>query len=105
MRLIADVPLGAFLSGGADSSTIVALMARFSSGPVKTFSIGFRQKDFDETPYARLVAQKFGTEHHELILEPDVVSSVDFLVILWKSRLGMRRRFRRITCRAWRGNT
>ena len=79
MRLIADVPLGAFLSGGADSSTIVALMARFSSRPVKTFSIGFRQKDFDETPYARLVAQKFATEHHELILEPDVVSSVDTL--------------------------
>ncbi|MGA7220681.1 MAG: asparagine synthase (glutamine-hydrolyzing) [Candidatus Sulfotelmatobacter sp.] len=79
MRLIADVPLGAFLSGGADSSTIVALMARFSSRPVKTFSIGFRQKDFDETPYARMVAQKFDTEHHELILEPDVVSSVDTL--------------------------
>jgi asparagine synthase (glutamine-hydrolysing) len=79
MRLIADVPLGAFLSGGADSSTIVALMARFSSRPVKTFSIGFRQKDFDETPYARLVAQKFRTEHHELILEPDVVNSVETL--------------------------
>ena len=79
MRLIADVPLGAFLSGGADSSTIVALMARSSSRPVKTFSIGFRQKDFDETPYARLVAQKFGAEHHELILEPDVVSSVETL--------------------------
>jgi asparagine synthase (glutamine-hydrolysing) len=77
MRLIADVPLGAFLSGGADSSTIVALMARFSSRPVKTFSIGFRQKDFDETSYARLVAEKFGTEHHELILEPDVVGSVE----------------------------
>jgi len=79
MRLIADVPLGAFLSGGADSSTIVALMARFTSKPVKTFSIGFRQKDFDETPHARLVAQKFGTEHHELILEPDVVDSVETL--------------------------
>jgi asparagine synthase (glutamine-hydrolysing) len=79
MRLLADVPLGAFLSGGADSSTIVALMARFSARPVKTFSIGFRQKDFDETPYARLVAQKFGTEHHELILEPDVLSSVETL--------------------------
>jgi asparagine synthase (glutamine-hydrolysing) len=79
MRLIADVPLGAFLSGGADSSTIVALMARFSSRPVKTFSIGFRQKDFDETSYARLVAEKFGTEHHELILEPDVVGSVEMI--------------------------
>jgi len=77
MRLIADVPLGAFLSGGADSSTIVALMARSSSRPVKTFSIGFRQQDFDETPYARLVSQRFGAEHHELILEPDVVSSVE----------------------------
>lgn len=79
MRLIADVPLGAFLSGGADSSTIVALMARSSSRPVKTFSIGFRHEDFDETPYARLVAQKFETEHHELILEPNVVDSVDTL--------------------------
>lgn len=79
MRLIADVPLGAFLSGGADSSTIVALMARYTSKPVKTFSIGFRQKDFDETPHARLVAQKFGTEHHELILEPDVLDSVETL--------------------------
>jgi asparagine synthase (glutamine-hydrolysing) len=77
MRLIADVPLGAFLSGGADSSTIVALMARFSPRPVKTFSIGFKKKDFDETPYARLVAQKFATEHHELILEPDVMNSVE----------------------------
>ncbi len=79
MRLIADVPLGAFLSGGTDSSTIVALMASVSPTPVKTFSIGFRHADFNEIPYARLVAERFGTEHHELILEPDVVETVQSL--------------------------
>lgn len=79
IRLIADVPLGALLSGGIDSSTITALMARESSSPVKTFSIGFRHADFNEAPYARMVAEKFGTEHHELMLEPDVVDSVETL--------------------------
>lgn len=79
IRLISDVPLGAFLSGGTDSSTIVALMARASSKPVKTFSIGFTKDDFDETRYARMVAEKFGTEHHEMILEPDVVQTVEHL--------------------------
>lgn len=77
MRLIADVPLGAFLSGGADSSTVVAMMARTSSKPIQTFSVGFGQGDFDEAPYARLVAQRFSTEHHQLVLDPDVVSTVD----------------------------
>jgi asparagine synthase (glutamine-hydrolysing) len=79
IRLISDVPLGAMLSGGTDSSTVVALMARASSKPVKTFAIGFKQADFDESQYARIVAEKFATDHHELILEPDVVGTIEKL--------------------------
>jgi asparagine synthase (glutamine-hydrolysing) len=79
IRLISDVPLGALLSGGTDSSTVVALMARASSKPVKTFAIGFKHSDFDESKYARLVAEKFATDHHELLLEPDVVGTVEKL--------------------------
>ena len=80
LRLISDVPLGAFLSGGIDSSTVVALMAGLSETPVKTFSIGFDEKEYDELPYARLVAHRYGTEHHEFVVRPDAVEIFPRLV-------------------------
>ena len=68
LRMLADVPLGAHLSGGIDSSIIVALMAEMSSQPVETFSVGFEETSFSELPYARLVAERYATHHHEFIL-------------------------------------
>ena len=80
VRMVSDVPLGAFLSGGVDSSLIVAMMAKHSSQPVKTFAVGFSGKDFSELPYARLVAQRYGTDHHEIVVEPDMASIIPELV-------------------------
>ncbi len=80
LRLISDVPLGAFLSGGVDSASVVASMARASSRPVKTFTIGFQDGRYDERRYARAVAERFGTEHHEHVVEPDAVSVLPKLV-------------------------
>lgn len=80
IRLISEVPLGAFLSGGVDSSTIVAMMSQCSNTPVKTFSIGFKEDSFDELKYARIAAKQFGTDHHEFIVTPDLFDLVDELV-------------------------
>src|SRR6202158_533370 len=80
LRMIAAVPLGPFLSGGVYSSAVVAMMARAGAGPVKTFSIGFPAKEYDETRYARLVAERYGTEHEEFIVEPDAVAILPRLV-------------------------
>ncbi|CAN5854369.1 amidotransferase 1, exosortase A system-associated [soil metagenome] len=80
VRLISEVPLGAFLSGGVDSSAIVATMSQILEQPVKTFSIGFNEDSFDELKFARIAAKHFNTEHHEFIVTPDLVEIVDDLV-------------------------
>jgi asparagine synthase (glutamine-hydrolysing) len=80
IRLMSDVPLGAFLSGGVDSSCIVGLMSSMMSQPVKTFSIGFEEDDYSELPYARQVAKHFGTEHYEFVVRPDLTSVLPELV-------------------------
>jgi asparagine synthase (glutamine-hydrolysing) len=79
-RLVSDVPFGAFLSGGLDSSVVAALMARNLGTPVKTFTIGFQETIYDETVDARRVARHIDAEHHELIVDPDAVSLLDDLV-------------------------
>lgn len=79
-HLISDVPLGVFLSGGIDSSSLVALMRKVSSQRIRTFSIGFKEQSYNELAYASAVAKKFGTEHHELIVSPNIADLLPDLV-------------------------
>jgi asparagine synthase (glutamine-hydrolysing) len=80
IRLISDVPVGAFLSGGIDSTSVVASMALQSPQPVKTFSIGFEEPGFNELSLAEVLSKKYGTEHHQLVVRPDSVDLVSKLV-------------------------
>jgi asparagine synthase (glutamine-hydrolysing) len=87
-RLISDVPLGALLSGGVDSSAVVALMAEQSTGPVRTFSIGFGEQDFDETVYAQAVAARYGTDHDVRAVDPDDFSLIARLPQIYDEPFG-----------------
>jgi asparagine synthase (glutamine-hydrolysing) len=79
-HLVSDVPLGVFLSGGVDSSTLVSLMRELDADPIRTFSIGFAERSYNELAYARRVAEAFGTEHHELVVRPDAAALLPDLV-------------------------
>ncbi|MCK4437275.1 asparagine synthase (glutamine-hydrolyzing) [bacterium] len=80
LRLVSDVPLGAFLSGGIDSTAAVGIMAKLSDRPVKTFSIGFEERAYDELRFARIAAKRFGTDHHEFIVRPDALEILPKLI-------------------------
>ncbi len=103
-RMIADVPLGAFLSGGVDSSIVVAAMAEYSTEPVRTFSIGFSSDEYNELPQARLVAKRFGTDHHEYIVEPNAIEILPGSCATMESHSPIRPRFRASTWRRWHGD-
>jgi asparagine synthase (glutamine-hydrolysing) len=87
-RLVADVPLGALLSGGIDSSLVVALMAQASPEAVRTFTVGFADEAYDERPYAQAVAERFGTRHTEVVLEPDAAETLPRLAAAFDEPLG-----------------
>ena len=87
-RLVSDVPLGALLSGGIDSAVVVSQMASASSQPIRTFTVGFNDARYDERPFARAVAERFGTRHEEVVLEPDAAATLPRLAEAFDEPLG-----------------
>src|SRR5439155_5028343 len=87
-RLVADVPLGALVSGGIDSAIVVALMAQASAEPVRTFTVGFADARYDERNYARAVAERWSTRHEEIVLEPDAAATLPRLADAFDEPLG-----------------
>ena len=87
-RMVADVPLGALLSGGIDSAIVVALMAQSSPQPVRTFTVGFADERYDERAFARAVAERYGTRHEEIVLEPDAAATLSRLAAAFDEPLG-----------------
>jgi asparagine synthase (glutamine-hydrolysing) len=87
-QMVSDVPLGAFLSGGIDSSSVVSFMSEASAAPLRTFSIGFEEASYNELPYARMVAQRYGTLHEEAVLRPDVAALAQRLIAHLDEPLG-----------------
>jgi asparagine synthase (glutamine-hydrolysing) len=87
-RLVSDVPLGALLSGGLDSAIVVAQMAQLSAAPIRTFTVGFADERYDEREFARAVADRYGTRHEEIVLEPDAASTLPRLAAAFDEPLG-----------------
>jgi asparagine synthase (glutamine-hydrolysing) len=100
LHMVSDVPVGAFLSGGVDSGAVVAHMARVANAPVKTFSIGFAEEEWSELRQARATARTFGTEHHELVLEPRAVDEIEDVVQALDEPFGDPRRSPPTWCRS-----
>src|SRR6185437_8091712 len=87
-RLVADVPLGALLSGGLDSAIVVAQMAQASPEPIRTFTVGFADERYDERAFARAVADRYATRHEEIVLEPDAAATLPRLAAAFDEPLG-----------------
>ena len=103
LHMVSDVPLGAFLSGGIDSSSVVAMMAKYSTTPIKTFSIGFKEQQYNELRYARELANKYNCDHYEQIVEPESIDLSPKLVHMYDEPFAIHLRFLHTMCQKLQG--